>query len=132
MKPVGFLSIIAAFLIAAGLSGSKPLMTHAQDEGVVQLRQKNAELEKSVKELKILLEQCIEAKQNQFSEDRGWQNKKNWRSLETGMNKDQVKALLGEPVKEIRGVKTLWYYPSIYSGYVSFDDQGRLSGWKEP
>jgi hypothetical protein len=29
-------------------------------------------------------------------------------------------------------VRTFWYYPSIYSGYVSFDDKGRLAGWKEP
>jgi hypothetical protein len=48
------------------------------------------------------------------------------------MSEDQVRALLGEPVKEIKGVKTLWYYPSIYGGYVSFDEKGLLSGWKEP
>jgi hypothetical protein len=56
----------------------------------------------------------------------------NWRNLEAGMNEEQVRTILGEPVKEIQGVRTLWYYPSIYSGYVSFDDKGRLSGWKEP
>ena len=32
----------------------------------------------------------------------------------------------------IKGVKILWYYPNIYGGYVSFDEEGRLTGWNEP
>jgi hypothetical protein len=48
------------------------------------------------------------------------------------MNKEEVLTLLGEPIKTIEGVKTLWYYPDTYRGYVSFDDKGKLTGWQEP
>jgi len=130
MKHVG-LVILAAFA-AATLFLGQPLAAWATTDELSALRQKNAELEKKVSELEALLKQCVEAGKNQFSEDYGWQNKRTWRSLEAGMSEDQVRALLGEPVKEIKGVKTLWYYPSIYGGYVSFDEKGLLSGWKEP
>lgn len=132
MKPAGLISIIAGALLLAGLCAGRPLMAQTQSHELAELRQKNAELEKKVSELEALLKQCAEAGKNQFSEDYGWQNKRTWRSLEAGMSEDQVRALLGEPVKEIKGVKTLWYYPSIYGGYVSFDEKGLLSGWKEP
>jgi len=130
MKHAG-LVILAAFA-AATLFLGQPLAAWATTDELSALRQKNAELEKKVSELEALLKQCVEAGKNQFSEDYGWQNKRTWRSLEAGMSEDQVRALLGEPVKEIKGVKTLWYYPSIYGGYVSFDEKGLLSGWKEP
>ncbi len=48
------------------------------------------------------------------------------------MKEDRVKGILGEPVKVIKGVKTLWYYPNFYGGYVSFDEGGKLIGWNEP
>ena len=132
MKPVNLIGIIVTALLALSLFAGRPLMAQTQSHELAELRQKNAELEKKVSELEALLKQCVEAGKNQFSEDYGWQNKRTWRSLEAGMSEDQVRALLGEPVKEIKGVKTLWYYPSIYGGYVSFDEKGLLSGWKEP
>jgi hypothetical protein len=132
MKPANLVGILAAALLAVSLWAGRPPAAQAQNDEVAGLRQRNAELETKVKELEDLLGECMELRRNRFSEDQGWQNKKNWRNLETGMNEEQVRTILGEPVKEIKGVKTLWYYPSIYSGYVSFDDKGRLSGWKEP
>lgn len=92
----------------------------------------NAELEEKVKTLEAQLNECTEEKKKLFSDDQGYQNKKNWRGLELGMNQDQVKNILGDPLKVIKGVKTLWYYPNIYGGYVSFDEDGRLTGWNEP
>jgi outer membrane protein assembly factor BamE (lipoprotein component of BamABCDE complex) len=130
MKHAG-LVILAAFA-AATLFLGQPLAAWATTDELSALRQKNAELEKKVSELEALLKQCVEAGKNRFSEEHGWQNRRNWRSLEPGMKEEQVRALLGQPVREIKGVKTLWYYPSIYGGYVSFDDKGLLSGWKEP
>ena len=116
--------------IVLSLAWVSPLFS--QQEDISTLRQKNAALEAKVKELEALIKQCTEARNNQFSEDHGWQSKKNWRSLEVGMKDSQVTKILGEPVKVIKGVKTFWYYPSMYGGHVSFDDNGSVSGWKEP
>jgi outer membrane protein assembly factor BamE (lipoprotein component of BamABCDE complex) len=132
MKRADLMSVIVVALTAASLFLVQPLAAQATKDEVSELRQKNAELEEKVKELETLLMECTEARKNQFSEDDGYQNKKNWRSLEHGMNEDQVKKILGDPLMVIKGVKTLWYYPNIYGGYVSFDEKGRLSGWNEP
>ena len=48
------------------------------------------------------------------------------------MSEGEVKKTLGEPIKVISGVRTLWYYPNIYCGYVLFDKNGQLNGWSEP
>jgi len=116
--------------IVLSLAWASPLF--AQQEDISTLRQKNAALEAKVKELEVLLKQCTEAREYQFSEDCGWQSKKNWRSLEVGMKDTQVTRILGEPVKVIKGVRTFWYYPNLYGGHVSFDEKGAVSGWKEP
>jgi hypothetical protein len=116
--------------LVLSLAWASPLF--AQQENISTLRQKNAALEAKVKELEELLKQCTEERNKQFSEDQGWQSKKNWRSLEVGMKETQVTKILGEPVKVIKGVKTLWYYPNMYGGHVSFDEKGAVSGWKEP
>jgi hypothetical protein len=132
MKPASFVGALTIALLAVGFCTGRPLMAQTQSDEIAQLRQENAELQTKVMELEALLGKCKEQGDVRFSEEHRWQNKRNWRNLEAGMNEAQVRTILGEPVKEIQGVKTLWYYPSIYSGYVSFDDKGRLSGWKEP
>ena len=104
----------------------------AQDDETSQLRNRITQLEDKVKQLEVLLEQCKQGLKSQYADEMAWQNKKNWRSLSPGMNEEQVMKILGEPVKVIKGVKTLWYYPNIYGGNVSFDDKGRLTGWNEP
>jgi outer membrane protein assembly factor BamE (lipoprotein component of BamABCDE complex) len=124
------LRLFFACAIVLSLAWASPLLS--QQEDISKLRQENAALEAKVKELEALLKQCNEEPQNQFSEDQGWQSKKNWRSLEVGMKDTQVTKILGEPVKIIKGVKTFWYYPNMYGGYVSFDEKGAVSGWKEP
>ena len=116
--------------IVLSLAWASPVFS--QQEDLSTLRQKNAALEAKVKELEALLKQCTEERNKQFSEDRGWQSKKNWRSLEVGMKETQVTKILGEPVKVIKGVKTFWYYPNMYGGYVSFDEKGSVNAWKEP
>jgi hypothetical protein len=132
MKPASLVGGIAVALVALVFCSGRPLIAQTHSDEITQLRQENAELETKVKELETLLTACMEEKKVRFSAEHGWQNKRNWRNLETGMMEEQVRMILGEPVKEIQGVRTLWYYPSIYSGYVAFDDKGRLSGWKEP
>jgi hypothetical protein len=104
----------------------------AQENETLQLRQRVGELELKVKQLEDLLKECSEARKLEDANKYGWQNKKNWRKLSVGMKENQVKGILGDPSKVIQGVKTLWYYPNIYGGYVTFDDNGRLVGWNEP
>jgi hypothetical protein len=104
----------------------------AEEESVSQLLNKISKLEKRVRQLEGLLEKCSATGHGQTAEECGWQNKKNWRRLKNGMAKAQVRSILGEPIKIIKGTRTLWYYPNIYCAYVSFDNNGLLSGWNEP
>lgn len=124
------------FVLASALGAFfflvQPLAAQSQKDELSELRRMNVELEEKVKALEAQLRECTESKKKLFSDDQGYQNKKNWRGLELGMNQDQVKNILGDPLKVIKGVKTLWYYPNIYGGYVSFDENGRLTGWNEP
>ena len=119
------LIVLTVVFCSFALFGRNP---YAQDDEVIELRRKVTELEKRVKELEGLLFESG----SKNPETLGWQNKKNWRRLETGMDQKKVKDILGEPIKIIQGVKTLWYYPNIYCGYCSFDEKGHLVGWNEP
>jgi len=123
---------VSLVAVAIGLCLVLSPSVFAQDDEVSQLRQRVTELEQKVQELEALLTECTEAREKQEASSYGWQNKKNWRSLEIGMSESQVREALGEPVKVIKGVKTLWYYPNFYGGYVSFDEDGELTGWNEP
>jgi hypothetical protein len=129
MKPQSLRLFLVCGIILSFVWAS-PLFS--QQEDIAKLRQENAALEAKVNELESRLKQCTEERNRQFSEDQGWQNKKNWRSLETGMKEAQVTKILGEPVKIIKGVKTFWYYPNLYGGYVSFDEKGAVRACKEP
>ena len=122
------LTVVSVLFISTG--SIHPIF--ADDNEVPQLRNRIIELEARVKHLEGLLKKCLVTDQDGSEIKYGWQNKKNWRKLEIGMNKDKVKGILGEPVKVIKGIKTLWYYPNYYCGYVSFDDSGHITGWNEP
>jgi hypothetical protein len=123
-----FLALVMAFPCTLSL----PSLILAQTDEVSQLRQRVIELEQKVKEMDGQLKECRETARRHEEVDPGWQNKKNWRNLEVGMKEEQVRNILGEPIKVIKGVKTLWYYPNFYGGYVSFGENGRLTGWNEP
>jgi hypothetical protein len=132
MKQAIYIGVLLVVLIGTALIAPGPSQVYAQGDEVSQLRQRVAELEQKVKELEALLKECNEAQKSRLNVDFGWQNKRNWRNLAVGMKEDQVRNILGEPVKVIKGVKTLWYYPNFYGGYVSFDENGKLTGWNEP
>ena len=123
-------ALTMAFLWVLLSSPNVPVF--AEQNEIVQLRKKLAELENRVKVLETLLEECHQARLSESTTQFGWQNKKSWRSLKVGMNASQVLAVLGAPVKVIKGVNTLWYYPNLYGGFVSFDEKGKLTAWNEP
>jgi len=127
-------STFTVFTVACALCLSAALIQpiYAEDGEVPQLRNRIAELEARVKHLEGLLEKRLVTGQDDATVKYGWQNKKNWRKLEIGMDEKKVQRILGEPVKVIKGVQTLWYYPNDYCGYVSFDDSGQITGWNEP
>jgi hypothetical protein len=104
----------------------------AQEANVTELHKKISSLEDRIKLLESLLKDSEQDVDEQIKDEFGWQNKKNWRNLAIGMTENEVQELLGDPVKSIMGVRTLWYYPNIYCGYVSFDEKGHLIGWNEP
>jgi outer membrane protein assembly factor BamE (lipoprotein component of BamABCDE complex) len=130
MKYIKIFSSIILLLFAINLV--MPISCFAQENEVAKLKQKVAELETRIKELEASLSKCKDPDKSLEQSKNTWENKKNWRKLTTGMNREEVLALLGEPIKTIEGVKTLWYYPDIFRGYVSFNDKGKLVGWQEP
>lgn len=125
MKPVLVLTAMLVMLICC-------YPASAQKAEQLQLQRKIEDLEAKIQVLESRLKELETSSVTPTNPDYGWQNKKNWRSLKVGMREDEVKKILGEPVKLIQGVRTLWYYPNFYCGYVSFDSKGYLIGWNEP
>jgi len=119
-------------LLILSLSLLIPVHSRAEDGEIIQLRRKVSELEKRIRDLETRLQECEKYGISENISENGWRNKKNWRRLQVGMKRGQVEALLGKPVKVIKGVRTLWYYPNIFCGYVSFDEKGKVTGWSEP
>jgi len=52
-----------------------------------------------------------------------------WAGLQEGLNEEQVRALLGNPLKVMTSGYTAWEYPNF--GHVMFYN-GRLIRWSEP
>jgi len=64
-----------------------------------------------------------------------WKDKSHWRMLQKGMSKNDVRKLLGEPLKiESGGPLEHWSYTGagILGAHVTFDENGRVWGWDEP
>lgn len=64
----------------------------------------------------------------------GWRDRQNWRALERGLSKPIVRRLLGEPgsITVLTSGGEIWFYPNAQGGSVSFDENEKLNGWKEP
>ena len=123
-------------LFGIGCALALPLLmaqgSRAQEEDISKLRQKVEMLEDRIQQLESLLDECKSIEKGETDGEFGWQSKKNWRRLQVGMAETQVRSILGKPTKVIQGIKVLWYYPNIYGGYVSFDNDGKVAGWNEP
>ena len=103
----------------------------AEKDDINSLKQKITELEKRIKDLEAIIKIYHAPEDKESDQTYGWLNKKSWRNLKKGMKEDEVKKILGEPVKTVKGSKTIWYYPNFYRSYVSFDEEGNLTGWIE-
>lgn len=123
--------ILLIFVLALAIQSGLIPSASAQETEITALQSRILQLEERVRELETLLG-AQAAKKTPEGDQGGWQNKKNWRRLSLGMRDGDVKQILGNPSKVIHGVKTLWYYPNIYRGYVTFDEKGQLIGWNEP
>ena len=104
----------------------------AENDAIERLKQKITELEKRIKDLEAILKIYHAPENKESDETYGWLNNKSWRNLRKGMSENEVKNLLGDPLKTVEGSKTIWYYPNFYRSYVSFDEKGNLTGWIEP
>ena len=93
------------------------------------------QLEKEVQELKNRLT-TLESPANKAIVQKstvtndGWKNLANWRSLKKGSSYDEVRTILGEPVKvSASGPLTFWYYSNRCE--INFYSD-KLDGWNEP
>lgn len=128
------LKITALFIFCSLLITFSAMNTTAapENEEITDLKQRISELENRIKDLEALLKISREPSSKNEDKENGWWNGKSWRKLKEGMTQEQVKKILGEPVKAIKGTREIWYYPDFYRGYVSFDEDGNLRGWNQP
>jgi TolA-binding protein len=118
------------------LSIAFPALVFTQDNNqkIKELEQKITQLEKRIVRLEGII---LELQKNQekpiASSANNWKNKANWRLLKKGMNKDDVKQILGEPPKVVANIYygDIWYYPDAQGGNASFDKEGLLTSWGE-
>ncbi|NLA74833.1 MAG: outer membrane protein assembly factor BamE [Deltaproteobacteria bacterium] len=129
IKPITvlFIFILCITFATCSLSDDEP----GKDD-INNMKQRIMELENRIKDLEQIIRIYHDPKDQEKEIAYGWLNKKNWRSLKKGMTSEEVKKLLGEPVKSVDGSRLIWYYPNFYQSYVSFDENGNLTGWKEP
>jgi len=120
------------FILSAVLA--TPVFAQDLNKKVKELEQKLARLEQRIAQLEgiILQLQKNQAKSVVGSPDR-WKDKASWRLLKKGMNKDDVRQILGEPPKIVANIHygDIWYYPDVQGGNVSFDVGGLLTSWSE-
>jgi len=110
--------------------------TSAQTTDTVSLTQRVEQLERRIAELEQRVQAFETSPQRQRSVESGtatgnWEQVANWRHLQRGMSKDEVRRLLGEPDRVDVFDFTVWTYGDYAK--VTFDpDSQRVSGWSEP
>ena len=128
MKTVLFTSIAIVgtmlFFVAAGPGQSASL-----ENRVVELEQRLSELERKVARLTSpeTPEKVVFSKK--------WKNEANWRKLQPGMTREQVRQLMGgEPdmiFRHATGQENWRFGSSLSGGEISFSN-GQVDGWTEP
>lgn len=118
-----------AILICFLLVHTLPI--YSAEISVDKLNKKIEQLENRVEILeKIIADQSKSGAKNQnyISNDRQL-----WRKLNKKMNQNDVRKLLGEPIKVESSVFTTWYYSKDFThSYVRFGKNDIVNGWSEP
>ena len=129
-----YLKITALFIFCSVLITFSAMNGKAapENEEITILKQKISDLENRIKDLEGMLKIYRETLGKVDDKDSGWWNSKSWRKLKEGMSQEEVKRILGEPIKAIKGQKEIWYYPNFYQSVVSFDEKGKLKRWIAP
>jgi len=135
------LKILLFFFIIFVISTNFHIYAQSEKKANEKLIQKVEELEKKVEQLEARIEilekkLVYEQKQGTISSySKGdYKKKENWRALQQGMSKYQVKELLGEPgqISKLSYGGEIWYFPSAIGGSVTFKANATVDGWSEP
>jgi len=116
---IGFLLMIAS------------INSYAHDvERIKKLEQDVQELRTRLNNLEVNIA-SVSNNQNSISSD-SWQSIANWRKLEKGMTRNQVRGILGEPQRIRGGDYEFWTYENRTAvGSIIFLRE-RLHSWNEP
>ena len=127
-------AVLRVMLVAALAASSIPAVAAAQgtptdslNRRVVLLERNIADLEQRVRALEALIRVEPSAGQAVPTSPK-WQDLQNWRRLSIGMTMDEVRALLGEPLRVDAGYVTFWRWANASVTFIS----GRVDGWSEP
>ena len=134
------LKLLLIFSVILAVSVNNHSYAQSVNKTIQKLNQKVEELEKKVEQLelrinklenKLMTEKTTQKSPNVSKGD--YKDKGNWRKLEIGMTKYQVKELLGEPERiskdNIGSYMEFWSYGL---GRVTFGDRGTLISYSEP
>lgn len=123
-------TLLLSGIVALGLlAASIPSRSDAQDNDRI------GRLEREIEEIKQRLSRLEGSPGNPSNIQRpanaaeGWKALSNWRQLKTGMSRDDVRGLLGEPTRIEGGDFESWYYAN--SGSILLF-RGKLDRWQEP
>ena len=106
-----------------------------QEQRISELEQKVQQLEKRIAQLEEIFDESTNSGLEEFEPRVGdYKLRENWRKLEFGISKNQVRQLLGEPpnINADSFIGDRWYYPDALGGYIKFDTSGKLEKWDEP
>ncbi len=120
-----------------------PWLVYGNDSEILELKNRIDLLEEKVELINQTLSEMMEmlsassptSMSQQYSQpgQLKWEDKQNWRRLRSGMTKDEVTFLLGEPDRiDKYSSFEVWSYGYPGGGDVSYSSQGRVDAWSEP
>lgn len=121
-------SIFVIILLIAALNTNA--FGESLENRIETLEIKVLSLERRIMELEKALQLATGSPEKKPIQMGNWQNRTNWRALELGMTRNEVRSLLGEPPRVVEaGITLTWWYDT---GNVIFNDDGILRSWSEP
>ena len=120
-----------------------PRIAYADDAEIRDLQNRIEYLEKKVEAMDQTLTKMMailnaspsvsRSQQSVTPDPLKWRDKQNWRRLRSGMSKDEVTDLLGEPDRIDKFPSfEVWSYGDYGSGFVHFSSHGKAESWSEP